>query len=442
MTRPSSPRVSRRQFLAGGSLAVAGLAGCAMPGYGTYDRDQESFDPEILPYDETYPLRDDATMFRGGLRRLGYYPEETVPDEVSVNWSLPVNYIGHTAAKSTPLPTPDGETIVIPADTGRLHAVDPEGRHQWTRMTGASRSLGFHGTPTIIGDVAYLGGYDGDMYAFDPHTGNEIWHTSRGRLDGAIAIGSSPAYWEGVVYVVTEYSNPDAGTMWALDAGTGEPLWKDDRLWGMPHPSTAIDPATQRMITGSNDGVVYCWEFPSLEFEWEFQTGREVKGTIPTYDGGAFVGSWDGYVYRLDLEDGTEEWSFEIGQVVMSNPGIDPEAGIVFVGGDDWTVYALDTDTGEELWSTYVHGNVIGSLTVTADAVLVGSYDGNLYCLEKDTGSVRWTVENRGHVTSEPVPRDGRIYYAERASIANYWDDDTETVFEAPGHAYCLVPDE
>ncbi|MFC7230752.1 PQQ-binding-like beta-propeller repeat protein [Saliphagus sp. GCM10025308] len=163
---------------------------------------------------------------------------------------------------------------------------------------------------------------------------------------------------------------------------------------------------------------------------------------MPTYDGGAFVGSWDGYFYRLDLEDGSEEWSFELGEVVMSNPGIDPETNVVYTGGDDWNVYALDADTGEELWSTHVEGNVLGSLTVTADAVLVGSYDGHLYALEKDTGDVRWKVMNRGHVTSEPIPRDGRIYYAERARISNYWSDSEEAVFETPGHAYCLVEDE
>ena len=443
MVDPSQPGpVSRRQFLAGATVAISGLAGCALPGYGTYDRDQASFDPVHLPYDETYPDRDDVTMFRRGLRRLGYYPDQTVPESVSVNWSLPVNYIGHTAAKSTPMPTPDGETILIPSDTGRLHAVTPDGEHRWAHMTGAGRSLGFHGTPTIVGDTAYLGGYDGDMYAFDVETGDTIWRTTGAQLDGSIAIGSSPAYWEGVIYVVTEYSNPNAGTMWALDAGTGEPLWKDDRLWGMPHPSTAIDPVAERMLTGSNDGVLYAWEFPSLEFEWEFQTGGEIKGTIPTYDGGAFVGSWDGSFYRVDLEDGTEEWSFESGPIIMSNPGIDPDAGIVYIAGNDRHVHALDTDTGERYWSTNVGGSVIGSLTVTADTVLVGSYDSHLYALHKETGEVRWRVQTRGHVTSEPIPRDGRIYYAERADITGHWDESVEEELQAPGHAYCLVADE
>jgi outer membrane protein assembly factor BamB len=440
---PDGRTASRRRFLAGltaGSLA--GIAGCSGLRTGPrYDRSQADFDPEPLPGDRTYPDDDGVTMFRRGLRRLGYYPDATVPDSVAVNWQFPANYIGHTAAKASPRPTPDGETIVIPADTGLVHAVTPKGRSRWTARTGAT-SLGIHGTPTIVDGVAYIGGYDGDLYAFDVRTGEQVWRTSRIAFDGAIAIGSSPAYWDGVLYVVVEYNHPPAGTMWAVDAETGQPLWSDDRLWGMPHPSTSIDPEYERMITASNDGVCYSWEFPSLEFEWSFETDHHVKGTIPQYDGRAFVGSWDGFFYCLDVVDGTELWSFETGEIIMSNPGVDPETGIIYVGSDDRHVHALDMETGDRIWSRNVHGSVIGSLTVTSDAVLVGSYDGNLYALEKDTGEVRWTVANNGHVTSAAVPHDGRIYYAERAVLSGYWNDDEETTVEVPGHAYCLVPDE
>jgi outer membrane protein assembly factor BamB len=435
-------RLSRRRYLAAGATGVlAGLAGCTGSlGSPTYDKTQENFDPPVLSGDETYPDDDGVNMFRRELRRLGYYPDAELPDSVQIDWQMPVNYKGWTAAKASPRPTPDGETILIPSDFGQVHALRPNGRLRWTRQTGAT-SLGIHGTPAIAHGTAYIGGYDGDLYAFDVDTGDQIWRTTRFDLDEAIAIGSSPAYWDGVIYVVVEYKDPDAGTMWAIDAETGEPLWSDDRLWGMPHPSTAIHPVHERMVTGSNDGVVYCWEFPSLEFAWEFQTGAEVKGTTPVYDGSVFVGSWDNNFYRLDLEDGSEEWRFETGNIIMSNAGIDPEAGVVYFGSDDNYVYALDTDTGEELWSRNVNGSVIGGLTVTSGTVLVGSYDGHLYALDKENGELRWRVENNGHVTSSPVPHGDRIFYAERAVVSGYWDDDNEYEVVTPGHAYSLVED-
>lgn len=435
------PDSSRRRALAAlGAGVAAGLGGCAnvvIPPSG-YNRTQAGFDPIELPYDQTYPDDDGVTMFRHGLRRLGYYPEATVPDAVEVNWSRPLNYIGHTAAKASPRPVPGTDTVLFPADTGRIHAHTRDGRHRWTVQTGAT-SLGIHGTPTVVDGVAYIGGYDGDLYAFDADTGEQVWRTSRFEFGGAIAIGSSPAYWDGVLYVVVEYKNPNAGTMWAVDAENGEPLWSDDRLWGMPHPSTAIDPVDERMFTGSNDGVFYAWEFPSLDFAWEFETGGEIKGTPPVYEDSVFVGSWDNNFYSLAVSDGAEQWRFETDGIVMSNPGVDPESDTVYVGSGDQYVYALDTETGEKQWEKYVGGTVLGSLTVTADAVLVGSYAKTLFALEKDTGEVRWSVRKRGHATSEPVPIGDRIFYAERADLRNYWDDENPTELLAPGHGYCLI---
>ncbi|MGM0605272.1 MAG: PQQ-binding-like beta-propeller repeat protein [Halobacteriota archaeon] len=445
--RDVTGRTTRRQFLIGaGGTVTGGLAGCTAPrsGDSMYDLEQSTFDPERLPYDRTYPDDDGITMFRGGLRRLGYYPDETVPDSVSINWQLPVNYAGHNAAKASPLPTPDGETVLIPSDTGRMHAVTPKGEHLWTTQTKATRQ-GFHATPVVVDGVAYIGGYDGAnigqeaaMYAFNVSTGDVLWRTEE--MSGSVAIGSSAGYWDGYLFVIVEHRHPrKKGELWVFDAATGQPLLIDDRIDGMPHPTVAIDPVSERLLTGSNDGRVYCWEFPSLAFEWSFETGREVKGPIATYDGSAFVGSWDNHLYRLALEDGSEEWSFETKNAVMSAPAIDPEAGVVYFGSDDWHVYALDADTGEKLWSTNLQGRIMGAVTVTADAVLAGTTAAEMCALEKDTGELRWFVSHNGHVTSEPVPRDGRIYYAERAVVSGYFQEDVDVTTEIPGHAYCLV---
>ncbi|ELY49549.1 outer membrane protein assembly factor BamB family protein [Natronolimnohabitans innermongolicus] len=433
--------LSRRRLLgAAGIAAASGFAGCV---------DSPSVFGDRVGAD------DDVSLFHGGLRRLGYYPDETVPDSVRVSWSVPLNEVGHTAAKASPVPTPDGETIVFAGDNGRVYAYAPNGELQWSTPTGAT-DLGFHGSAAIVGDTAYIGGYDGDLYAFDIDGGEIVWRTRASRLDDALAIGSSPAYYDGSLYVVSEYGSPSTGTLWEIDPNTGEPTWSDDRMWGQPHPSPTIDLETGRIVAGSNDGVLYGWAFPSLEFEWEFQAdavgdereggafreGAEIKGTAAAYDGYGYVGSWDNHFYCIDLEDGSEGWSFETGGSIMSNPAVDTDAGIVYMGSDDGFVYALEADSGEEVWSTDVDGRVIGALSVTAETVLAGSYDTHLYALDKETGDRRWRVENRGRVTSAPVPVDGRIYYAERGVFSNYYDDDAETVLEEPGHAYCLVADE
>ncbi|ADB61351.1 Pyrrolo-quinoline quinone [Haloterrigena turkmenica DSM 5511] len=439
-----SADLSRRQLLgASAGAAAAGLAGCVG-----------------LPTTLGGRLdgSEDVSLFQNGLRRLGYYPDETVPESVSVNWSFPINAADHTAAKSSPVPTPDGETIVFAGDTGKVCAYAPSGDLQWATQTDATKK-GFHGSAAIVGDTAFIGGYDGDLYAIDVESddGEIVWRTRSedGDLDGPLAIGSSPAYHDGSLYVVSEYAPPSSGAIWEVDPDTGDPTWSDDRVWGQAHPSPTIDLEAGRLLFGSNDGVVYCWEYPSLEFAWSFQAdadgeeqeggafrkGAQIKGTTAAHDGYGYVGSWDGTFYCLDLEDGSEEWAFETGKVIMSNPAVDTDADVVYMGSDDDYVYALDAKSGEELWSTDVGGRVIGALTVTAETVLAGSYDSHLYALDKETGDQRWRVQNRGRVTSAAVPVDGRIYYAERAVFSNYYDDE-ETVLEEPGHGYCLVGDE
>jgi outer membrane protein assembly factor BamB len=445
---------TRRQLLGTvAGAAVLGTAGCVSQIQLGDDDGYQVDDARSEEGRASYP--EDVNIFQANLRRQGYYPDERVPDSVAVHWEFPHNFVGHTAAKSSPVPTLDRERVLFAGDSGRVEARKPTGETRWSTMTDAT-DLGFHGSPTVVGDVAYIGGYDGAIYALDVETGEIIWKTSAADLGGTLAVGSSPAYHDGVLYFIVEYGNPSSGALWAIDPATGQPLWHDDRLWGQPHPSPTIDLDAGRIFAGSNDGRVYCWEYPSLEFAWTYQAGpeggptgkskaggqfnlgAEIKGTVAAYDGRGYVGSWDNHLHCIDLKTGEGIWTFDTGRSNMSNPAIDPETGVVYTGSDSGFVFALDAETGEKRWEFDVGGRVIGAVTLTAETVLAGSYDTHVYALDAETGDQRWRVENRSWVTSAPVPVDGRIYYAERAVYSDYYDDEKRS-FEQPGHAYCLV---
>lgn len=443
-------RFSRRALLgSAGAGSLAAVAGCldslAPQGNGCL----EGLDGDCA----SYP--DDVNMFQANLERQGYYPDETVPDSVRVDWSFPHNYVHHTAAKSTPIPTHDGN-IVFAADTGVVQGRSPNGQQLWSVQTEATH-LGMHSSPTVVGNTAFVGGYDGAIYAIDVREGRRRWTTTASDLDGTLAVGSSGAFHDGTLYYIVEYGNPSSGALWTLDPVDGETTWSDDRIWGQPHPSPTIDRETGHIVAGSNDGKVYAWTYPDLAFDWsyqaggpdgpdgrekaggEFNLGAEIKGTIASFEGKGYVGSWDEQFHCIDLSDGSGIWTFDTGFSNMANPAVDPDEGVVYTGSDVETVWALDPETGEELWSTDVGGRVIGALTVTAETVLVGSYDSHVYALDKHNGDVRWRVENRGRVTSAVLPFDGRLYYAERARFRN--DRSEDPTFAQPGHAYCLAPE-
>ncbi|WP_226006079.1 PQQ-binding-like beta-propeller repeat protein [Natrinema salinisoli] len=427
---------SRRRVLtaaAGAVTATAGLAGCL----GRAER-------EPIPRVETgleQTVPDGVAQFRRSLERWGYYPDVTVPDDVTREWRLDrLNTGSHTAAKASAVPLPDGG-VVFPGDTGYLVALDPDGEERWRTGTNTG-DRGIHGTPAVADGRVYVGAYDGVLYAVDAETGDIDWQT---KLGGAI--GSSPLYHDGRLVMAVEYPDPE-GSTFVIDANDGSVVWEDPehRPTDHPHSTPAIDLEVGRLVCGSNDGKLYGWSYPDLEFAWSFDTrgsdanDGEIKGPIATYDGGAYFGSWDGYVYRVDLEDGTEDWSFQTGDLVMSGPALDPELDTVFIGSHDTNLYALDAQSGERHWSFEADDWFFGCPIVCDERVVAGSRDGGVYALEKRTGDEVWRVDNEGHVSSTPRVVDGAIYYAERAPNPPEGDEErSDDGIDTDGGGYKLV---
>jgi outer membrane protein assembly factor BamB len=401
-------RISRRAFLGALGTGTAGaVAGCAVEPPSA--RTEPLIDEDGLP-----PAELAETQFRGGLGRRGVVPDATVPGTPDVEWTVRnVNAGDHTAAKASPVETPGGD-VVVPGDTGDVRRVTPGGDVAWTASVEETKR-GIHGTPAIANGVVYVGAYDGALYAFDLDTGERFWRRKLGD-----AIGSSPGYHDGVVYIAVEYYDP-SGAMFGVDAATGAITWEDDRPTDHPHSTCAIDREAGRLVVGSNDGDLYAWTYPDLEFAWSFSTGRPIKGPIATHDGSAFFGSWDRHVYRVDLADGSEEWAVETGGLVMSGPAVEAATGTVYVGSHDSHCYALAAATGEERWRFDTGGRITGCPTVTAEHVLFGSYDGHCYALEKESGEETWRVAGVGEVTGTPLVADGAVYFTDRAS-SDYLD--------------------
>jgi len=401
-----TPRRSRRGLLratgAAATAALTGVAGCSAAV--SYPEPEVEPGP-AGPADPT----GETTTFRGGLARHGFYPEHETPTDPEPAWSHPVNTGDHSAAKASAVPldpTGDG-SVVVPGDDGSVYALAADGGRLWTADTEFS-TRGIHGTPTVAGDTVYVGAYDGALYAVDRETGERRW---RARLGGSI--GSSPAYHDGRVYVAVEYPDPD-GSLFAVDARTGEPERDLTRPTDHPHSTAALAPEADRVVVGSNDGGLYAWRLSDGEPAWTVRTGDAIKGPVAVYDGAAFVGSWDDYLYRVDLAEGGVDWRYETGNYVMSGPAIDPRDGRVYVGSHDTHLHAVDATTGERLWRFDTGRRITGCPSVIGDRVVVGSVDTNLYAVDRE-GDLAWIVGLDGWVTSAPRPVGETVYVAERA---------------------------
>jgi len=420
-------RSTRRRLLAAGlTAATAGLAGCSGIG-GSADGDGDAGPTTTATATtgettatgtgttttaaSTAPATRAAATFRGGLRRLGYHPDLSVPDEVERQWAVDgINKGDHTAAKASAVPAPTGD-LVVPGDDGTVYAVSRAGEVRWAAATHPS-AFGIHGTPTIANDTVYVGAYDGALYAFDLATGEQRWRTPLGD-----AIGSSPAYHDGRLYVGVEYLGPNDGSLYAV-AADGTVIEERTEPDDHPHSTPAIDLDGGRIVMGSNDGVLYGWDYPSLEPAWEFDTGEDIKGPVAVHDGAAVFGSWDDAVFRVDLATGDPDWVYPVGEDVMSGPAIDTDGGVAYVGAHDGGLHAVSLSTGERRFRFGTGGWITGCPTVTRDHVLVGSYDGNCYAVEKDTGRGTWAVSFDGWITCEPLVLEDGVYVTERATPA------------------------
>jgi len=396
------------------------LAGCAnLPGIG---QERVAADPVEEQQPETCPaVEDDRRLdgWRAGPQRMGDRPCVDVPEEVELDFRLPgVNKGDHTAAKASAVPV--NGSWVVPGDTGSLHRISSAGTVLWSASTHPS-GFGIHGTPAIDDGSAYVGAYDGALYAFDLDSGDLQWRTVLGG-----SIGSSPVVVGDRVFVSVETREP-SGLVSVVNASTGEEVFRDERVTNHPHSSIAVSEDADRYVVGDNDGILYAWNLSTNAFAWSFETDGAMKGPIAVHDGAAFFGSWDDRVYRVDLADGSKTWSFETGANVMGGVGIDPRSGVVFAPSFDDNLYALDAADGALHWRSPLGGSVLSSPTIADGLVLVGSYDEHLYALDATDGSRVWSYQAQGAVTSSPAVAEDRVAFSERAD-------------ERPGRLYVLEP--
>ncbi len=85
------------------------------------------------------------------------------------------------------------------------------GVDKWVYATGGA----VYSSPTVVGNVVYIGSADGNVYALDTGTGVPVWTFQTGN-----AIIATPAVAGGVVYIGS------SSTLYALNATTGTELWE------------------------------------------------------------------------------------------------------------------------------------------------------------------------------------------------------------------------
>ena len=203
-------------------------------------------------------------------------------------------------------------------------------------------------SPTLADGVLYAGSYEGFVYALDAATGELLWRfetENDQNLPPEVAlVNPPPTVADGIVYVVRA-----GGELFALDAYTGERLWNDEPVYADSLLSDGIRYMPDLDFDAPSLNVRAIDE-SSGDLRWEADVPR--SSMLPlifplTASGQNIYVSDDYQVHALDSTTGRLAWSFDAGDIVQDPPGVSD--GVVYLRSYS-AAYALDESTGEQLW--------------------------------------------------------------------------------------------
>lgn len=276
---------------------------------------------------------------------------------------------------------------------------------------------GVEATPIVVDGIMYVTASWSVVHALDAVTGEELWVYDP-QVDPAIGykgccdvVNRGVAIWEGKVFV-----GAYDGMLHAIDAATGEGLWKVDTVWNHDWSYT---------ITGAP---------------------RVIDGRVIIGNGGAEYGA-RGYVTAYDVETGEQAWRwftvpgdpekpFENDAMKRAAETWDPSAKYWEMGGGGtvWDAMAYDPDLG--LLYIGVGNGAPWNRDVRSPEGGDNLFLASIVALDAETGEYRWHYQN--------TPGDTWDYTStQHILLADIeWEGETRKVLmQAPKNGFFFVLD-
>lgn len=284
-------------------------------------------------------------------------------------------YIGSMAGKLVALDVSDGR---------RLWAEplkSPESTGGWFGRAPAATIVAIYGSPAVAGDLIYIGGYNGIIYALNTNTGALRWVYPRQQYLKPIVGG--PVVALGNIY----FASAD-GKVYALSAETG-----DDKVWKQPFetqgkiwstPAIAGD----TLFIGSFDKKLYALDATTGNQKWVFLTEGAIVATPLVDNNTVYIGSFDRYLYAVNASDGRLKWKFPAENWFWAKPVL--YNGAIYAPSLDGKVYVLDVASGNKLAELDLGSPVSSSPVVAGNSVIIASEEGVVYALDTRTNQAKW----------------------------------------------------
>ena len=216
----------------------------------------------------------------------------------------------------------------------------------WEYEARSHRGRVEHGqesSPIVVDGVLYASGPWGTVFAVDARTGAQRWRYDP-EVDGSYnrraccdVVSRGLAVWQGRVYVATL-----DGFMVALDAATGQEVWRQDTFIDRDSRSYTITGAPQVaggvVVVGNSGGefgvrgYVTAYDLETGAQRWRFFTvpGDPAKGPPENAAMAAAQKTWGP----------NTDWASGLGGTVWGEMAYDPELNLLYVGTGNSTPYS------------------------------------------------------------------------------------------------------
>lgn len=270
----------------------------------------------------------------------------------------------------------------------------------------ASSVVAIYGTPVVSGELVYIAGYNGKIYAYNASTLGVRWvYPREGYLKpfvgGLVNDGKNL------------YIGCADGKVYALDAATGDKLWEfatGDKIWSAP----AVSGGT--LYIGSFDKKLYALNTADGTKRWEFATQSAVNATPLVFDSTVYIGSLDRNLYALRAADGSLKWQFKGENWFWSEPVV--VNNTIYAGCLDGKVYVLKADTGAEVATLDLKAPVASRPVIVANAVIFATRKGFVYSIDTSTNQLKQLYEFKNMEVDGPLTARENIVYIHTKDIA------------------------
>ena len=313
-------------------------------------------------------------------------------------------------------------TLFLGSMEGELVAVNTsDGSHLWgvpletsSPATGGfgcaaqSAVVAIYGSPAVDGDLVYIGGYNGKVYAISCST--RLSKDNYLDKSNPQPIVGGPAVALGKVY----FGCSD-GKLYALDGVSLEKEWDfetGDKIWSTP----VIDDGT--IFIGSFDKKFYALNAISGEKKWEFETGGAIASTLLVYNNTVYVGSFDRYFYAVNAANGKLRWKFPAESWFWAKPVA--YNNTVYAANLDGKVYVLDAENGgDKIAELDLESPVSSAPVLVGNSVIVASEEGRVWAIDTSNNEKR-LLKDLGEKIYAPLSASEGIVYIHTEKDALY----------------------